>query len=185
MAARKTGSRAAKFKRCVAEVQKQRTADDPKAVCAKTIIHNPESTVKEIRNPKMAKKRRTAKQVAAFKKMRRGLAKWRREQGLNPRPRRRIVGRRISPRTVVRRAAPRRPMRKIRARPRSQVTRTRARAAARVPGRFFLKRGVRWFDGAGFTRDKGSAASYASMTAAKRIANKVANKTGGNVAIYG
>lgn len=60
---------------------------------------------------------------------------------------------------------------------------TKRVAAKRGP--YFIKRGVRWFDGAGFTRDKASAASYASLAACKRIASKIANKTGGNVAIYG
>jgi len=128
---------------------------------------------------KKRKKRRTAKQIAAFKKMRAGLKRW---QKANPRkgaqrPVRRKVGRRVvarGARKVGRRTVARR-----------VIPRAGVRRAAPAAKRFYLKRGIRWWDGAAFTRSRAGAASYDTMTAAKRIATRVANATRGNVSIHG
>ena len=126
----------------------------------------------------MAKKKRkgkwkgTAKQRAALKKGQRALAKWRREQGMNPRPRRRK-------KVTRRRKTPGAGIRKVR------TTRRRTTARAAAPKLFHVRQGSRYFTGTGFSRTPGRAAFYKSQNEAARAARALAKRLNRPVGVYG
>jgi len=112
----------------------------------------------------MAKKR-SPKQIAAFKKM---IAALKRKRGKNPvkKKRRKVVKKRAT-KTKRKKTVKRKTVRR-----------------SNPSTMYFVTKGKSYYDGSGFSRSKSNAVYFSTAKAAKRIAAKLANVLGVNIGVH-
>lgn len=125
----------------------------------------------------MAKKKRklTAKQKAALAKGRAALRAKRRGKKNPARRKKRVTRRKVAPTHPKARAALRKKTKR-----KNPVS-----PSSRVKPHYVIKAGSRFFDGAGFTKNRADAAAWKSLKRCRKIAQMVADATGKQCTIEG
>lgn len=134
-------------------------------------LQEPEANPMTVKK-KATRKKRSAKQIAATKKL----------VALNKKRAKKRTKKRVGTSQTKRSMATGKPPTK-----RLKKRRAKNTEAGYYPNpksrRVFIKRGSRYFNGAGFSASKANAASYTSEKAALTVARKIADKTGESVTL--
>jgi hypothetical protein len=128
----------------------------------------------------------TPAQRAALKKGQAALARWRKAHGKNPRGKGKRTKKFKRCKTKVAKSLRKKTKRQLVKRAAGNICAKsvfhRKKRSRNPQTPYFLKRGTRFFTGAGFG-DKSKAVRYSNPAAAKTIAQKLANATGASIAV--